>query len=89
MQTAQLGTFHSASTTVITQKDSSNKNFVFDYTQQLHKKNSDPGIFLGFKLAALGHPKHFLFTLGKIVTFKEEKSHALDVSAMSFVKAFL
>lgn len=61
---------YNASTVVITQKASSNKNLVFDYTQKLHKKNSDPGIFLYFKFATLGRPKHFLFTLGKIVNFK-------------------
>lgn len=65
MQTTQLRTFRNASTFTITQKASSNKNLVFNYTQQLHKKNSDPGIFLDFKFATLGHPKHFLIPLAE------------------------
>lgn len=65
MQTTQLRTFRNASTITITQKASSNKNLVFNYTQQLHKKNSDPGIFLDFEFATLGHPKHFLIPLAE------------------------
>jgi len=65
MYTTQLRTFHNASTIAITQNVSSNKKFVFNYIQQLHKKNTEPGIFLDFKFAALGQPKYFLIPLAE------------------------
>lgn len=74
MQTTELRTFHNARTIAMTQKASSNKNFVFNYTQQLHKRNSDPVILLDFKFATLGHPKHFLIPLAENIKLQRREN---------------
>lgn len=68
-------TFHNVNTIAITQEVSSKKNSVFNYTQQLHKKNTDPIIFSDVRFVTLGHPNHFLIPLAKSIKLqRREKS---------------